>query len=788
MRCHLGCVFSLLESRGDIDDASVGIAAEGTLDCSFLEELRTVFDLSPQLFRRQPVLRVCYEEIRLGNAAVCWPPPELPAPPPAAFAIDGIVEIRISSCPSLRGLPPEIGLCHGLKALVLISDSLEAIPKEVGQLHELEQLFLNGNFLETLPCEVGELPLLQELCVDSNLITVLPPFTSPKLELFTAPANRLEALPALAGRLDRIDAHGNALQEIIPLNSLAQWDKIRNLKLMGNKLSVLPEDLGRMWSLRTLLVSGNQLKALPSCIAQLRSLQWLFAYNNEIAELPTGLLKGSSWLERVLLEGNPLSGPAVDSLVEEARGSAVKVLSLDPAQVRGRAAVAGRAELPACVSVGSLVHTPGSAQYYMKLTRASQLRRAQGLLAAGEPGGPAPPEDAPAKLLVVAFAASQGEPEWLGVLRRLALAGRVARLPPVEGPLAALDGLSEPSDDPEASVAALWSSCGGGADRGCPARSSLVDPEDAGHSLALEDFDVLSVIDHRMQWYTDDAPAFSDALSKVAAQHLHTLFVGASMGGFGALLHSKHLADAVVAFSPQSRLDHATLRPPGADKAALEQLSEQVRGSVQAARARGARVEVHCAADEHCWHALSLPLGDLCLTVHPLLPRKPFARLLDRAQLLEPIVADALCGLLSRAPGAPPSGRDGAPASAGAEHRAAVSRWQPGGRLSRHWAPRQELLRLLFGPGAPAMPRPGDWFCARCQRRNGSGQFFCTSCAGPEAGRIADAGVRRVPGGRDYLRSGDWGCGRCGAAMCGYDRACTACWSSKDHAWAVVVV
>merc|ERR1712070_918258 len=105
------------------------------------------------------------------------------------------------------------------------------------------------------------------------------------------------------------------------------------------------------------------------------------------------------------------------------------------------------------------------------------------------------------------------------------------------------------------------------------------------------------------------------------------------------MLHGGRLADAVIAFQPQSRLDHSSLRPPAEDSEALKGRYTELCESIRAASARGAIVEVHCAADEHCYHALSLPLANHCLTVHPMMPRKPFARVLERAGLLEPIMS-----------------------------------------------------------------------------------------------------------------------------------------------------
>merc|ERR1712190_381491 len=110
--------------------------------------------------------------------------------------------------------------------------------------------------------------------------------------------------------------------------------------------------------------------------------------------------------------------------------------------------------------------------------------------------------------------------------------------------------------------------------------------------------------------------------------------------------------------------------------------------------------------------------------VHPLMPRKPFARLLDSANLLEPILADALCRV-SMQPRARRTIFGGEAAEPGslASPRILLARWGPRGLAARHWSSRAELLGLFFGPRSVGMPRPGDWFCPRCSKRNMSSRF-----------------------------------------------------------------
>lgn len=781
MRCHLECLQWLIWQEG----GALKKCPDYVVEPQFETDLLLLLKYSPELLSRSAQVRVCVEEMRIAQAVAGCLSPKEPLPPgTAAFTLEGLEEIRVSSCPGLLSIPSSVSFCTSMKSLVLISDGLVELPEAVGELRQLVQLFLNGNFLTRLPKSAGELPVLEELCVDSNQLETLPDFVSPRLTLFSAPANRLRELPSVQSMLDRLEVQGNELPLLQGLGPQVRWDGLRVLKVMGNKLTSLPDEVGLMRSLTMMMVAGNQLTELPAGVSDLRRLEWLLVYSNRLEQLPEGVLL-SPKLTRVLLEGNPLSAAGLETLLKEARTSQLHALCLDSKQVQG---YTNEEELPSCVSLGDDVSGALASKYYMKVVRASQLRREPGVRAAGTPGGPPTAEESPADLIVVAFAASQGEPEWLGVLRRLAAAKRASQLPPADSSLATLLESSLPNQSlQESAMTKLWSKCQASAE---DTTSQMALP-----SLPLADFDVLVVVDHCMCWYGEDAQQFSAALNAVVRKRKKSLFVGASMGGFGALLHGGCLANAVLAFGPQSRLEQALLRPPAKDIESLKALSDQCRSSVEQGNARGACVEVHCAADEHGWHGLSLPLADLCLTVHPLLPRKPFAKLLDRAELLAPVLSDAIYRLLQ----APPCHESGGTVAPMAEPRINVAQWTTSGTLFRYWAARQETLQALFvSEQVRHMPRPGDWFCASCGQRNMNQNFFC-SAKGPPAsgsqgessgrcpGSLLDLGVIKIPGSRLYPRPGDWGCGKCGAALCAYDRYCPHCWSTQEHEHARVV-
>jgi len=798
----------------------------------FREKLRHLAELSPQLKnRRDPGVRICGEEVYLERAAAdtLWPPESIPAWPTDAYFFEGLSEIRICCVAALSSVPSEIGAVRGLQSLVLMSDNLTELPVEVGQLHCLTHIFLNGNFLTSLPKAVCDLPRLQELCIDNNLIESLHPIASPALNLLTAPGNRLKRLPAVGSKLARLEAYGNQLVSMCPfgIQSVSHWGSLATVKIMGNQIRELPSCIGDMHGLRRLNVASNVLKSLPQSIVRISKLEWVIAYDNAMEELPNDLLSSCGRLERLLLEGNPFRSRAVeDLLVGAAAHKKLKTLGMDSSQLCDYKAQ-GNSQMPACVKEGQMVGLGGPGEhYYMKLVSWQQLHRSGSLLAAapvrkrGCCSHRAAARDDKAECLVVAFSASQAEPEWLGLFGRIAQSDCCTDLPPVIGSLERFlseQGISKgrpfnslSQQEREACISALWSgfvrtTTGGATQQGCAHGAA-----DTNRKVPTK-FDVLSVVDHSMSWYAAEADAFSNALQNITRPYKRVLFVGASMGGFGAMLHGGRLADAVIAFGPQSRLSDASLRPRGQSMDALLALSAELQESIRMLASRGASVDIHCAADDHFWHAMQLPLRDFALTLHPLCPRKPFARLLDRCNMLKPVIADcflrlqrssatpfsgplvfeklAACGGLlgngvpskegrgltaslniERSVGVPPCGQVG------------VASWMFAGGFERYSATVTELLHIFFVTPLPYCPRPGNWYCPKCNQRNNTTWFFCKEACGlKDSEARVDLG-RRVLDGSGYPQSGDWGCGNCGAANFSCYKYCDTCWKHRAGA------
>eukprot|EP00929_Paragymnodinium_shiwhaense_P001684 TRINITY_DN10191_c0_g1_i2.p1 TRINITY_DN10191_c0_g1~~TRINITY_DN10191_c0_g1_i2.p1 ORF type:complete len:660 (-),score=121.17 TRINITY_DN10191_c0_g1_i2:247-2226(-) len=653
--------------------------------------------------------------------------------------------------------------------MVCISTNLKTLPASMGRLTDLTYIFANNNFLETIPAAVAALPSLTQLCLDCNRITHVPPVLSKRLELFTGAGNKLVEFPSLSGNVDRIEIYGNQLTCCKPrVPHQIEWTKMLVLKVMGNKLRDLPAELGLMTSMRNMVISCNELTELPDVFGSLLKLEWFVAYGNRLEVLPENMLTASKILELCLLESNPLKASTIAKALNDVYQGSVKCLGLDEEQMARFTAVATDEEkkwIPRALVTGSICGSIPN--YYAKLMRASQLRKkgreARSLLN--------PPTTPPAPMLVVAFTASQAEPEWLGLLRRLLENPWLAPLPEHEAPLDA--GVT----DFDQLMGMFWNQLA----RTSTANGGWAEKDDgkpAGEHELKADFDVLSLVDHGMGWYMQDYENLQRALTGVCSSYEKVIFLGASMGGFGALVHCGNIADGVMAFGPQSRLHESILRPTAADTAELEGITRRCNESIQQARSRGAIVEIQTAADGHLIHSIDLPLADLAVTVHPLCPRKPFARILDRGGVLMPILRDLVLRVMQKpkltsVPDVP---------SHGPPKTVSIAKWGVFGHMGRVPADLALMMNLFFAPGRPNMPRMGDWFCPTCKWRNIGSFFWCQYCKKWDV-HLASPGVRRVSDGCEFPRAGDWGCGRCSQANAGCQKWCQNCKAGLDEAF-----
>src|SRR6266508_1920391 len=88
---------------------------------------------------------------------------------------------------------------------------------------------------------------------------------------------------------------------------LSQLPQLEQLDLSGNRLTVLPDDIGNLSRLTCLMLDDNQLAALPESLGALTSLRWLALDGNALTDLPAAISRLPQ-LEKLDLRWNKLTG------------------------------------------------------------------------------------------------------------------------------------------------------------------------------------------------------------------------------------------------------------------------------------------------------------------------------------------------------------------------------------------------------------------------------------------------------------------------------------------------
>lgn len=543
---------------------------------------------------------------------------------------------------------------------------------------------------------------------------------------------------------------------------------------------------------------------------------------------------------------------ALDGLLHDARRRAestngpgrFRVLGLDAIQIRRwrvstatepRRSGSSLEPLPACVQSGWLVGPAG--RWYGKLIPSSQLSRTVGDPVLGDcEGDELPPMRRKDRVLMIAMAASQSEPEWGGELgklhwqRRHRLALREYRLrPSLQEHVADVRALlPEFPVDHLNLMSALW------ADFNHP---PMVASDDcAVEEEVRDDFDVLLLVDPCRRWYnaaqSGTAPlnhgSFREDFASMTTGYGRVCVLGASMGGFAAL-SCADMVDAVLAFGPQINLESAPYRP-GFELEALSQANEGLRHAVACRRGS---VECHMSMDAHLFQATQLhPLPaasraevdstyferpqtiddnmahHLRLIVHPF---KGAARVLEKAGLLLPLLAETLARLQCEVRVTCNNRESSTKGTRGSTSHNEWPSWQwPSGDDGENG--RREDVTLLVGcwrnwvrsPSSegwlpPALrvlrttplemrslaqhaPHPGDWFCRACGSRNAARQPRCVACGSAFLEQL-ELGIVTVPGGDGpAFQKGDWECTWCQRLEYHREAACGQCGRARDVA------
>jgi len=241
-------------------------------------------------------------------------------------------------------LPNEIGALGSLISLNLSHNRLKQLPDSINGLAKLQRLDVRENRLEALPSILNGLVALETLYLSKNLIGKRDPIGSlPKSfcslsNLITCDlsSNQLKRLPKKIGKLamlKRLDLHQNQIndvpQSVYYLNALEEvyfnnnqleylpnppqgkecWKSIKVLCLQKNALKALNGEvlscIGE--TLVSLKLHGNQIDELPEEIGHLVRLEQLHLANNNINVLPAAFGKLKALNDLTLLYNPNLS-------------------------------------------------------------------------------------------------------------------------------------------------------------------------------------------------------------------------------------------------------------------------------------------------------------------------------------------------------------------------------------------------------------------------------------------------------------------------------------------------
>lgn len=204
------------------------------------------------------------------------------------FAQSILPEPILDRMPTYQNIESAVRKLDTVYKLDLSNQKLAAIPAKIGLLKKVQFLDISSNFMTELPQEIAELKNIQELrisrCPNLNwqqafgIICQLS-----HLEKLTIDHSNVMELPACIGNCKNL-----------------KW-----LYADGNRIAIIPKEIGQLTQLKVLGLSMNAIKEVPAEIGNLRNLEELYLMGNSISVLPKNIDKCTS-MHLLILSDNAI--------------------------------------------------------------------------------------------------------------------------------------------------------------------------------------------------------------------------------------------------------------------------------------------------------------------------------------------------------------------------------------------------------------------------------------------------------------------------------------------------
>mmetsp|Transcript_18352 Transcript_18352/g.42320 ORF Transcript_18352/g.42320 Transcript_18352/m.42320 type:complete len:471 (-) Transcript_18352:3509-4921(-) len=165
----------------------------------------------------------------------------------------------------------------------------------------------------------ADLSALTKLDLPNLGLTELPsclPKICPSLSILFCPKNKFVEVPSLIGKCANLQMVSfKECQTIESIHPEALQPQLRWLILTGNRISAIPDTIGRCRKLQKFMLSGNRISELPSSKiwSELKNLELIRLACNQLAEPPMELLESCTNLRWAAFAGNPFLLAAAES-------------------------------------------------------------------------------------------------------------------------------------------------------------------------------------------------------------------------------------------------------------------------------------------------------------------------------------------------------------------------------------------------------------------------------------------------------------------------------------------